>query len=246
MVTGTHFGWAPTFPLVLPAFLLVRLAAGLDALRLSRPTHLPPVRTGLAARLGLLVGLALIAHHERTNLIEAFRIPSAAMYPTLEVGDHIFVEKLDRDFGPGDVVVFRYPPDPEVMYVKRIVAFGGDRVELREGVLVVNDSPAPTTRTTQGCADAPEAGECSIWEEVLGGHRYRIARTHPENGASFGPFVVPFGQVFVLGDNRDNSSDSRIWGGVKEEQLVGKLKTIWLSTGPNGIRWSRFNLQIGR
>jgi signal peptidase I len=230
--------------LVLPAFLLLRLAGGLDALRWSRPTHGPRTRTALAIRIGLLLALLLLEQRERKNLIEAYQIPSAGMYPTLEVGDHVFVEKLDRSFGPGDVVVFHYPLDPGVMYVKRIVALGGDRVELRDGVLIVNGSPTPTTRTTQGCANAPAESECAIWEEALGGHRYRIAHTHSQDGVSFGPVVVPSGQMFVLGDNRDNSSDSRIWGGVKEELLVGKLKSVWVSRGPNGIRWSRLNLQI--
>jgi signal peptidase I len=244
MVTGVHFGWPPTLALVLPAFPLLRLAGGFDALRWSRLAHAHHKRSTLVTRIGLLLVLLAIEQRERKNLIESFQIPTTAMYPTLEVGDHVFVEKLDRGFERGDVVVFHYPRDPDVMYVKRIVALGGDRVELRDGTLIVNDSPTPTTRTTQGCAEAPGAGECAIWEEALGGHRYRIAHTHAQDGVSFGPVVVPSGQMFVLGDNRDNSSDSRIWGGVKEELLVGKLKSVWVSKGPNGIRWSRLNLQI--
>lgn len=222
----------------------MRVGAAVDTYRLVRPPILPRPNAMMLIIVGFVAFMEIMAGHVRSKLIESFKIPSGSMYPTLEIGDHMFATKLDRKFGRGEVVVFHYPLDPEIDYLKRIVAVGGDRVEIRDGVLIVNDQPVPRTRSSRSCGPSVEGSHCTIWEEELGGHRYGVTEENDRMPASFGPVVVPGNSVFVLGDNRDNSSDSRVWGSVGLDLLVGKATGVWWSSGRNGIRWDRLNLHI--
>jgi signal peptidase I len=291
----------------------------------------------------VLIALAL-----RAFVIEAFKIPSSSMYPTLEIGDHIFVNKFIYGIripytrtkffelrGPdrGEVIVFIYPCDPDRDYIKRVVALAGDTIEVRCNVVYVNgvgvpselvDGPAklsvgetPQRCVGDGCCyeDYDEPGGhwypklCSLYRETVNGAPYETyhnddrpnhdalwklgklntgddrdfpRRDHPfppscsdarddANKQSAQPqikgklvetkpeasskacepqyhYVVPPGHVFVMGDNRNNSNDSRVWGAVPIENIKGKALFIWLSYRDfsltrfwdfSGLRWSR-------
>lgn len=237
---GVYF----TIPIGIAIALAVRIAAAIDTVRLRRPASLPRPRTVVLIAVGLSVFMQILSGHVKSKVVEAFQIPSGAMYPTLEVGDHIFATKLGQTYGVGDVVVFLYPMEPTTKYLKRIVAVAGDHVEIRVGDLIVNDQRVPRAQTSRPCVPTGEHSACTIWDEELGGRRYGVAHEGSRMASSFGPVVVPPGHVFVLGDNRDNSSDSRVWGPLKVELIVGKVTGVWWSQGSDGIRWNRVNLRI--
>ena len=141
---------------------------------------------------------------------ETFRIPAASMAPALQVGDFITVNTRYRAPELGDVVVFRWPVKPEISYVKRVAATGGDSVAIENGEVLVNGVPEeklfvpPSNREKEFSENMPEQ-------------------------------QIPEGQFFVLGDWRDNSNDSRFWGTVPVGNIVGKVTYIWLSNDPKRI-----------
>ncbi|MDH5571038.1 MAG: signal peptidase I [Gammaproteobacteria bacterium] len=176
----------------------------------------------------------------RGFIAEPFRIPSGSMLPTLEVGDFILVNKFSYgirlpvlnkkviELGTperGDVIVFRYPEDPSIDYIKRVVGVPGDKVSYFNKVLQINGKTL-------------DMGEESIYqpgydhvvrtkEDLLGiKHEILLNKMHP--AADF-TVTVPANKYFVLGDNRDNSRDSRYWGFVPDENLVGNAMVVWLS-----------------
>jgi len=185
----------------------------------------------------------------RWFLMEAFQMPSGSMIPTLQVGDHIFIKKGHGGIGRGDVVVFKFPPDPSVDYIKRVIAIGGDTVEVRGGVVSVNGAPLEQQPIDGPCTlpsddAAPGAGDCKLFRETNAGHVYSIVRA-PDSPAMDQPETrVPPGAYFVVGDNRDNSYDSCRWGPVREDLIKGKATLIWWSKGPVDIRWSRIGHAI--
>jgi len=271
----------------------------------------------------VLIALAL-----RAFVIEAFKIPSSSMYPTLEIGDHIFVNKFiygiripwtttkffERSPSRGDVIVFIYPCDPDRDYIKRVIATAGETVEVRCNVVYVDgkaianklveaetchymdylenegqwvrkacskyeetvgdknyftfhdadrplrdqrlaagtqhdgdarDFPTRTSPFAPTCANSEDAGRALEIEQVKG----KIVETKGKDSAGACDqqlhYVVPPGHVFVMGDNRNNSNDSRVWGSVPIENIKGKALFIWLSystwglTDWGGIRWPR-------
>lgn len=180
--------------------------------------------------LGPLVGIFLV----RWLLIEPYVIPSGSMLPNLWVHDHIFVNKLAygihwpmskkwiihwSDPKPNDIVVFRYPESPEVFYVKRVVAVAGDEFEMRQGQIWVNGSPIEQRQITE---EDPEGH--LLFEEP--GRTVQYLRP---GAANFDKVKVPDGHFYVVGDNRDQSNDSRFWGAVPTENAVGRAALIWLS-----------------
>lgn len=197
----------------------------------------------------------------RSFVVEPFRIPSPSMVPTLLDGDFILVNKfayglrlpvLHTEFldlgapARGDVAVFRYPRDPSMDYIKRIVGLPGDVVVYREPQLFINGEPVPFELV--GEYEGPGVGSLEaafLYQERLGHnpHHYLdvYGRAMPTRR-----FVVPPGHYFVMGDNRDHSSDSRVWGFVPERALVGKAFLIWMSFNydPLGIRFSRIGKVI--
>lgn len=271
----------------------------------------------------ILIALAL-----RAFVIEAFKIPSSSMYPTLEIGDHIFVNKFIygvripwtntkflqlRPPHRGEVIVFKYPCDPERDYIKRVIATENQTVEVRCNVVYVDGAAVPS-KMTEGATchhedyDEHEARwftrSCSRYQETVNGESYdtyhdderpkrdaliaqgqpqadqrdfptrsqpfppscretedamkaaniqqvkgQIIETKPEKTAGVCEpqlqYKVPPGHIFVMGDNRNNSNDSRVWGVVPVENIKGKALFIWLSyrhwtpVDWSGIRWPR-------
>lgn len=194
----------------------------------SRPTK-SLLREYTEALLVALV-LALII---RTFIVQAFKIPSESMLQTLQVGDHLLVNKflygvkwpftnnyIIRGADPerGDIIVFEYPNNPSLDYIKRIVGVPGDVVEVRNKQFFRNGQPVK-----------------EAYIRHSDGNRMEPVRDN------FGPVTVPEDQYFVMGDNRDNSQDSRFWGFVDRPAIRGKAWRIyWSSEGLSGIRWNRF------
>ena len=205
----------------------------------------------------------------RSFIVEPFRIPSESMVPTLLKGDFILVNKFTYGLRlpvlnakmignnlpqRGDVVVFRYPPDPAVAYIKRVVGLPGDRVAYHGKQISINGQPAALTPLPND----PAMPGYQQFDEQLGETRHRIQiladgrwglagfwsglqpRRDPD-GAVGWDYQVPPGHYFMMGDNRDNSSDGRVWGPVPEENLIGKAFFIWMN-------WDciTFNGQCGR
>lgn len=189
--------------------------------------------------------IILIVTVLRSFVVEPFRIPSGSMMPTLMIGDFILVNKFTYGIRlpvlhtkvaeidqpeRGDIVVFRYPKNPSVDYIKRVVGLAGDKVAYYNKTVYVNgkrmDQTAlgPFVGTGQGLS---MTGAVHLIEDLSGmEHSILIERSQP---SLEGTFVVPEGHYFVMGDNRDNSNDSRYWGTVPEENLVGKAFLIWMS-----------------
>ena len=206
-----------------------------------------------------IVVAMLLAFTIRVFVVQAFKIPSGSMIPTLLIGDHILVSKLSYgiqwptdcklqmmfppvncyashaliEFGQpqrGDIIVFRFPEDEEKDFIKRIVGIPGDTVQVKNKVVLVNGRPledkAYTQRIDPGTIDGT---------------------INPRD--NFGPVTVPEGSYFVMGDNRDQSLDSRFWGYVRKEKIRGKAFRIYWSWNGQGqwtewVRWNRFGRAI--
>ena len=204
----------------------------------------------------------------RTFIVEAFKIPSGSMEHTLLVGDFLLVNKLAygaevpftgtrlpalKAPARGDVIVFVYPVDPSKNYVKRLIGLPGDTVRMRRGTVILN-----------GVAQAEQYVEHTLpWEDrgaddfewqrhFLALDRVAALRYHPTRD-NWGPILVPPHHLFVLGDNRDNSSDSRYWGFVSDSLLRGQPLLVYFSYAPDTsqrfawltrIRWGRLGERI--
>lgn len=180
----------------------------------------------------------------RSFIAEPFRIPSGSMMPTLLVGDFILVNKFAYGFRlpvihkkvlgsstpeRGDVVVFRWPMDPSLDYIKRVVALPGDRVRYVNKQLFINDKEIQTTEvgSYQGMGKYALPYEYEFTEDLEGVEHNILVNRGRQNRDYMD--VVPEGHYFVMGDNRDNSNDSRFWGFVPEENLVGEAMIIWMN-----------------
>jgi signal peptidase I len=198
----------------------------------------------------------------RSFLVEPFRIPSGSMMPTLLVGDFILVNKfaygirlpvLDTKVveidepARGDVVVFRYPKDPSVDYIKRVVGLPGDKIGYYNKVLYVNGEPAGQVPAGVyvGKGSGVSMSGASERREQLGEVQHDIL-VMPRTPGLEGQYVVGEDEYFMMGDNRDNSNDSRYWGTVPEANLVGKAFRIWMNwDGANGgVDWDRIGMKI--
>ena len=190
----------------------------------------------------------------RSFLVEPFRIPSGSMLPTLEIGDFILVNKFAYGVHlpvlhteviplgnpePGDVVVFRYPEDPSLDFIKRVVGVPGDVVVYRNKQLTVNGVLLEQTALGQYDQRSPAIGTSyTRFNEVGPDSSHDILKLNPIPSRDF-QVVVPERSYFVLGDNRDESSDSRVWGFVPEDNLVGKAFAVWMHWGQDGLQFHR-------
>jgi signal peptidase I len=198
----------------------------------------------------------------RSFLVEPFRIPSNSMMPTLLTGDFILVNKYVYgirlpvlnakviEMGKperGDVVVFRFPNDPSVDYIKRVVGLPGDHIVYRDKTLFVNGEKV--AQIPQGSYIGVGAGlsmsGASVRREILGEVEHDIL-VRPRAGGPNSNVTVPEGHYFVMGDNRDNSNDSRYWGFVPDKNLVGRAFMIWMNwdSAAGGVGWDRIGDSI--
>jgi len=210
---------------------------------------------GLGETVSVIVQALLLALVIRTFLFQPFSIPSGSMRPTLLEGDYLFVTKwaygysrYSLPFGPdlfsgriwgaepkrGDVAVFKFPPNPSIDYIKRVIGLPGDHIQVKNGQLFINNVAVP--REKVGQIDNPDVTEVNrpvdVYRETLpNGVSYDTLDLSPNSiGDDTREFVVPEGHYFMMGDNRDNSSDSRFTVGyVPAENLVGRANLIFFS-----------------
>ncbi|MBI4404951.1 MAG: signal peptidase I [Deltaproteobacteria bacterium] len=204
----------------------------------------------------------------RSFLFEPFKIPSSSMVPTLKIGDHIFVSKFSYGlFIPftkfeiaawkfpkrGDVIVFLFPRDESLHYVKRVIGIPGDRIEFKGRDLYINDQVVPREPVSDPIEVEQVTGTRSLkgalYKEILGDSVHYIVHSK----GSVADYTqanmvetVPANKFFVVGDNRDDSYDSRSWGFVPRENIRGRAQVVWLSLNQeeswgklNKVRWDR-------
>lgn len=205
--------------------------------------------------------ILLVIWFVRSFLYEPFQIPSASMEPTLQNGDFILTSKYSYgirlpvvhskilpigEVKRGDVVVFRYPPNPKINYIKRIVAISGDKIVFKDGQIAVNGEIVPLTDAKQSRFGHDSGQRYVVANETLSGKTHQIqfnqnpmfrmnaARqahsTQPFMFQDGSEITVPEGHYFAMGDNRDDSVDSRFWGFVPDKNIVGKALFIWLNS----------------
>jgi signal peptidase I len=211
--------------------------------------------------IGWFMGGVLVAIVIRTFVLQPFNIPAASMVPTLLVGDYLFVSKcaygyshFSLPFSPplfagrilpaepqrGDVVVFRLPKDSSTDYVKRLVGLPGDRIQMKDGVLIINDVPVKRERVDD-FIDEDNGEHVRQWRETLPNGISYFAIDLQDNGFldNTQVYTVPPGHYFMLGDNLDNSADSRVLsavGYVPFENLIGRAEFIFFSIRQAGGR----------
>jgi signal peptidase I len=239
-------------------------------------------QSALWENIKVIIQALLLAMVIRTVLFQPFTIPSGSMMPTLLVGDYIFVNKFSYGyskyslpFSPdlfegrifasepqrGDIVVFRFPPNPSIDYIKRLVGLPGDRIQVINGVLNINGQPVPKVEDGVFTSDyrMDPGTDVPVFRETMdNGVSYDTLDQAPDTrGDNTREFIVPEGHYFMMGDNRDNSLDSRFdVGFVPAENLVGKASLIFFSLGndtsfrevwkwPSNMRWDRLFKVVG-
>ncbi len=183
-----------------------------------------PKKSVIRENIEAILVAILLALFIRTFIIQAFKIPSGSMLPTLQIGDHLLVSKFIygikmpftgstlipiSDPKPNDIVVFQYPKNPDLDYIKRVIAVAGDIVEIRDKKILINGKP---------------------FEDQHG--VFLDSMIHPaalDPRDNFGPTTVPADKIFTMGDNRDNSYDGRFWGFVDLKAIRGKAWVIYWS-----------------
>ncbi|MDA3868769.1 MAG: signal peptidase I [Gammaproteobacteria bacterium] len=198
----------------------------------------------------------LIVFLLRGFVVEPFKIPSGSMLPSLYIGDFILVNKFAYGIRVpvlnkkiietgeperGDVMVFRYPRDPSLDYIKRVIGLPGDHIAYYNKVLYVNGKPAE--REFVGEYEGPGQSHASEYLEKLDGVEHSMLLMPGRPNSLEGEYVVPEKMYFMMGDNRDNSTDSRVWGPVPEENIVGEAFMVWMHWS-DGVLWNRLGTII--
>lgn len=198
----------------------------------------------------------------RSFLVEPFRIPSGSLKPTLKIGDFILVNKFNyglrlpvghqqligsKQPKRGDIVVFRWPPAKNYDFIKRVIGVPGDTIEYHNQTLTINGKIQP--QQLMGYAiDQDHTGQqhkVAIYQELLAEHKHKIYRIPQVKAFDFA-VTVPKNFFFVMGDNRDASSDSRYWGFISQQDLIGRAFFIWMSYDSRlgRVRWSRIGQTV--
>ncbi len=230
---------------------------------LGRRKQLPEGESTMVDYGRSLFPVILIVFILRSFIGEPFRIPSGSMLPTLHLGDFILVNKFSYGVrlpiiytkilptgepDRGDVMVFRFPGDEKVNFIKRVVGLPGDTVEVRNKRVSINGKSVETTMVDAAFEDRVAGGGFNVerLSEQLGEVEHDILINKNRGSGNF-KATVPEGHYFVMGDNRDNSRDSRYWGTVPEKNLVGRAFFIWFSwnvVDGGGVDWSRIGNSI--
>jgi signal peptidase I len=173
-----------------------------------------PVKKGILREYGeSLVIAVILALFVRTWVFQAFKIPTGSMEPNLLVGDHLIVNKMTfTSIRRGDVIVFKFPKDPERDFIKRVIGWPGDKIQLKRKTVYVNDQAL--AEPYAHFLESPRAESDPVSDDVR---------------QDYGPVTVPADQYFMMGDNRDNSQDSRYWGFLPKELVKGKAVVIYWS-----------------
>lgn len=251
LIVGTLF-----FGLILLYYFFFR------AKKLKGDNSLDPILLDYAKTFFPILFIILVL---RSFVAEPFRIPSGSMIPTLEIGDFILVKKYAYGIRlpishnkvletgqpkRGDVVVFRYPLDPDVNYIKRLIGLPGDHVEwTRDKKLIINGKTV--TYIEEKKKKAPDGvgqltGKKRLKETLPGGVEHDVITFFGQSRA--GQWDVPQGHYFMMGDNRDRSEDGRSWGFVPESHLVGKASIVWMHwnwfDGGDGFQFDRIGTVV--
>lgn len=179
-----------------------------------------------------IITALVFAYIFRATIAGSYEIPSESMVPALQVGDRLLVDKLAYRFrnpARGDIIVFKYPKDPSRDFIKRIIALPGETLEIRNRVVYIGGVPLADSMFVYHSDPA--------WQRV------------PVRD-DYGPVIVPPDAYFMMGDNRENSADSRVWGFLNRDMVVGRAFVIYWSRNPETafpreIRWDRFGKLLG-
>lgn len=207
--------------------------------------------------------ILLIVFLLRSFFYEPFRIPSGSLEPTLLTGDFILVNKFDygirlpvihkkiiafHEPQRGDIIVFRWPPNPSIDFIKRVIGIPGDRISYIDKTLYINGNKIPQQflRNSTDQSDSGETWDVVEKQEDLLGVKHSIYQNDSRSNDDIKDIIVPNNMYFVMGDNRDDSADSRYWGFVPEKNIVGKADMVWMSwdSPDHKIRWNRIGKLI--
>lgn len=236
MILCLHSKFIPIFlaayAILGSAYYLLVFVDAVKTARTFREQYALKKYNKLIAYIGIYLLVAVLSLSISTavkfNIIQAYRFPSGSMEPTLLIGDHILVDRSKAARSPkrGDLVVFEYPEDPTKDFIKRVVAIGGDKVEIKDKILFVNGNEVKEPYVSHKETDMIPATQ------------------NPRD--NYGPQVIPKDSYFVLGDNRDRSYDSRFWGAVPKDKVKGTVKNLYWSwdKGKFVVRWDRIGMRV--
>jgi signal peptidase I len=220
------------FALLITAYYTIAIGDAIYTARKFNTEYNLKKYNKLIAYLGIIV-LVLIVNtavtgYFKNNYVQAYKIPAGSNEPTLLIGDHILTDRRVAARNPkrGALIIFEFPGDPKRDFVKRAVAIGGDTVEIRDKVLLINNEPIEETYIIHN--------DTTIFS----------ATQNPRD--NLGPITVPENACFVLGDNRDQSYDSRFWGFLEKTKIKGTVKNIYWSWDQQNtsVRWNRIGLKV--
>jgi signal peptidase I len=207
--------------------------------------------------------ILLIVFLLRSFLYEPFRIPTGSLEPTLQIGDFILVNKFDygvrlpilhtklykgNEPKRGDIMVFRWPPNPSVDFIKRVIGVPGDHISYIDKTIYVNGQKIPTEFEKDTVANDENGNVNKVVQkqEDFLGIKHKIFEVPDEVSYDYRDIVVPKDMYFVMGDNRDFSADSRYWGFVPDQNIIGRATLVWMSWDSmiNRVRWNRIGERV--
>ncbi len=204
---------------------------------------------------------AIVAFFFRTTIASPRHIPTGSMIPTIKIGEFIFVNMFAYDWHipftrkslikrsdpeRGDIVVFEYPNDPDKDYIKRVIGIPGDTVEVKDDRIILNGQPlavevAKDRNILEDLTPKYDPEDQSLFFETINNVKHHTMYSNSKEVGDTEPVTVPENSLFVMGDNRDDSADSRFWGFVPREKLLGKAGFIWFSFNKDHFPYLRFS-----